>query len=387
MEELREQHRLERIRMLEEATRLEQQEHALEAHPSQGFLSDEYLAATADPTMEKYFPDTKNLKQEEAVALKQLEERKDEFKDALRKTAALSRKLKEVSANYEADLAAVTAKGTEELDELRNIVAAKEREVLVLERQFEESEKEVRRRFLEIDDAEHQLKTLRAKLADEKMKIKERIQKEFEPIIGEERTKNEAMLQQLEALKRDLELAVEYLKHDLLDVETSNAAMEESLRAETDKLVEELKGELELDYQRKESALLEELNASEREAHSKIIEEKRSLEERMMEMKRAREEQMALEQSEFDQKIAELNNECVEILTANIELKKKIRVLNESGCQTCPLLDRNIKKLEKLLVKMQIQDRDLALDGQNKKDMIHKFHVKPKLPPLPGKPI
>lgn len=60
----------------------------------------------------------------------------------------------------------------------------------------------------------------------------------------------------------------------------------------------------------------------------------------------------------------------------------------------CPILDKNLKKLEKAIVKMQIQDRDLALDGQNKRDMIHKLgnpnanpNSKPaKLPMLPNKP-
>jgi hypothetical protein len=390
MKEMREQHRQERAKLLQEALQLEERETILQSGGetgSEGFLSPEYITACQEPWRGNYFPDTKHLKQEEAVALKELDDKKQEFKEALGKTAGLRRKLEEAAAKYEADLAEATAKGGEEIGRLREVVAQKEKEVLMLERQFEESEMEVRRRFHEIDDAETQLKSLRMKLADEKLRIKEKIQQEYQPLITAEKTKSEKLAEQLENLRRELELALEYLRHDLFDIETSNAAMEESLRAETEKLIEDLRAELELEYQRQEAELLDGINTTEKEAYRKMMEEKRNLEDAMAEMKRTKEEQIAREQAEFDERIAELNNECVEIMTANVELKEKIKFQSECECQTCPLLDRNIRKLEKLLVKMQIQDRDLVLDGQNKKDMIHKLHVKPKLPPLPGKPL
>ena len=53
---------------------------------------------------------------------------------------------------------------------------------------------------------------------------------------------------------------------------------------------------------------------------------------------------------------------------------------------TCGLLDKNIRKLEKDLVKLQLQDRGLALDGNNKKEMISRLTGKPKSPPLASHP-
>jgi hypothetical protein len=74
-------------------------------------------------------------------------------------------------------------------------------------------------------------------------------------------------------------------------------------------------------------------------------------------------------------------------LSSNREKKEQLQLLSETGCRTCPLLDENIKKLEKLLVRMQLQARDLMLDGQNKKDTIHKLRGKTKLPLLSGRPL
>ena len=100
------------------------------------------------------------------------------------------------------------------------------------------------------------------------------------------------------------------------------------------------------------------------------------------------------DQEQYNEKIEVLNNECIEILAQNSEKQELIRKLKEKKCDMCPVLEKNLKKLEKALVKMQIQDRDLALDGQNKRDMIHKLgnpntNSNPKaarLPMLPAKP-
>jgi hypothetical protein len=60
---------------------------------------------------------------------------------------------------------------------------------------------------------------------------------------------------------------------------------------------------------------------------------------------------------DIGRKIAELNNERVGILLLSIKKKMQFQSCSGTDCTTCPLLDENIKQLEKLLVKMQLQLR------------------------------
>lgn len=245
-----------------------------------------------------------------------------------------------------------------------------------------------------IEQAEDKLTKLRTKLAEEKSKIKEVIKKEYQPLINQEQRRSEVMVSELEKLRNELELSVEYLKHDLLGIETSNAAMEEDLKSETEKIIKNLQEELRKKYEQMEEEFISKMSQIEIDKANQVNLEIAKLDEEMASLQHEKDEEIQKDQQKYNEQIEVLNNECLEILTQNSEKQELIRQLKEKKCDMCPVLDKNLKKLEKALVKMQIQDRDLALDGQNKRDMIHKLgnpgiNTNPKaakLPMLPAKP-
>ena len=411
MAELRRKHEKEREVLLTEAQKLEQKEKELqqkldeetkkaneiapENNPVQQIVSAPgFIDAQIDKWRESYFVETKNLKHEEAEALKHLDHCKVEFKEAVARTVNLRNQLKESTIKYEEALEKARAKGGEELEELRLIVEEKEKEIFELEKQFDENEQEVRKRIQMIDEAEDKLTKLRTKLAEEKSKIKEVIKKEYQPLINQEQRRSEVMVSELEKLRNELELSVEYLKHDLLGIETSNAAMEEDLKSETEKIIQDLQNELRQKYEKIEEEFISKMTQIEIDKQNQVNDEIAKLEDEVNEIKIEKENFIQKDQEQYKEKIEVLNNECIEILTLNSEKQELIRQLKEKKCDMCPILDKNLKKLEKAIVKMQIQDRDLALDGQNKRDMIHKLgnpnanpNSKPaKLPMLPSKP-
>jgi chromosome segregation ATPase len=381
LRELRERHRQERIALLQQANELERQT------VEKAATEEEAQEPEVDQGWRGYIPATRSLKQEEANALQALQNGRTELRQAVDKTNLLRQQLLGASAKYEEELERVRSGGETELQNLRDIVGGKEKEILSLERQFEENEKEVRKRMKQIESAEQRLTDLRAQLSQEKAKIRDQIQKEYQPLLHQEAEKTEAVMSELEKLKAELGMSIELLKSDLYDVETSNAALDDSLKQETEKMVAQLKTELEQQYADEEMTLVSKLTGIEREEMNSIRKEKAVLDEEERKYHEEKLGKVEEEKKEFEQKLAELNNECAQVLSGNVDKRRHIQAFTTTECKTCPLLDKNIKKLEKLLVKMQIHDRDLLLDGQNKKDMIHKLHTKAKLPPLPARPM
>jgi hypothetical protein len=383
LRELREKHKQERILLLQQANELELQT----VEKAVGEEAAQEPGHDVDTDWRRHVPATLGLKQEEAHAMQALQNGRTELRQAVDRTNFLRQQLLGASAKYEEQLEEVKSSGDSELQSLRSVVDEKEKEILLLERQFEENEKEVREKMKQIEAAEQRLTELRAQLTLEKERIRDQIQKEYQPLLHQEAEKTEAVMSELQKLKAELSMSVELLKSDLYDVETSNAALEDSLKQETQKIVAQLKTELEEQYADEEMTLVSTLTGIEKEEMNKIRKEKAMFDE---EERKYTEEKMAKvreEQKEFEQRLGELNNECAQVLSGNVDKRAQIHTLTTSECKTCPLLDKNIRKLEKLLVKMQIHDRDLMLDGQNKKDMIHKLHTKTKLPPLPSRPI
>jgi hypothetical protein len=376
--ELREKHRQERVALMLEAENLEQTAASLQEH-----------AAQAEPEQwrEAFFEETKNLKQEEAVERQRLDASKAELAKTMNRTAELRLELSKASTKYDAELAALRAQGDGHLENLRKVVNAKEKEVAQLQRTVEEHEQQVREQVRAVDDAENRLRELRRHLAQEKLTIKIALQSEFQPKIKEEREKTKNVRSEMSALRKQLEMSVVLMKTQLFDVETSTAALEATLAKETAVLSEELRHELASKAQAEERQLVIRLKNEEKQEVESLHE---------LEHELAKEEETALARekkkledyiAQREEKVAQLNNECVAVMAANSEKKAELKARIRDGCTTCAVLDKNLRKLEKLLVKMQLQDRELALDGANKRDMIHKLHAKSRLPPLPAQPL
>lgn len=398
---LRQKHEKERENLLLEARKLEEQEAALKLKlaeeekksqeesqktPEQMFQSSTIMDVQIDKWRESYFVETKKLKQEEIEALKQLDSCKVNFKEAVFKTIELKEQLKKSTEEYEEALQKAKSKGSEELEGLRQIVEAKEKEINLLEKQFEANEKEVRKKIILIEEAEDKLNALRTKLDEEKTKIKEVIKNEFQPLISQEQKKSEQKVSELEKLRNELELSVEYMKHDLYGIEASNAALEEELKKETEKMVAELHEELLTKYEKEEADLMEKFEQIEMEKEEEAKNEAIKLEAEVTNFKLEKDAEMESQKKKCNEQISALNDECLNILKKNTEKKQLIQELKERDCDLCPVLDKNMKKLEKIIVKMQIQDRDLMLDSQNKRETISKLGQKTKLPTLPTTP-
>lgn len=91
------------------------------------------------------------------------------------------------------------------------------------------------------------------------------------------------------------------------------------------------------------------------------------------EMERTYEEMLVGVQEEWDEKIKVVNNECMELLDMNSQKKEEVRVCSETECSMCPTLQRAQRKLEKHLIKMQVEERGLMLTDSNEEDVYRKL--------------
>ncbi|OHT10543.1 hypothetical protein TRFO_20135 [Tritrichomonas foetus] len=359
----------------------------LERSPStiiSGFTSSRFLEAQTEKWREAFFVDCKLLKEEEANALKALDNTKIEFKEAVQKTIVLKEKLTSAAAFYATAVEESRGKNEEELKEMKDMLLQKEKEIADLERQFEENEKELHKRTRQIEQAEDKLSTLRNQLANEKTKIQEKLKKEYQPIIKQEQRKAEMMVNEIEKLRNELELAIEFTQNDLFVVEASNTAMAEGLQKETEHMVNSLKEQIAVELRKKEEEHSEKLAAIEAGLLNDINIQSTNfaLEEHNVktEYEKKVEEQRKYQTGE----ISKLNDECMNLITINSEKKEQIVNLGNRQCSVCPVLERSIKKFEKQMIQMQEEVRELTLDDQNKTEMYNTFHrgMRKALPPL-----
>jgi len=353
-----------------------------QARVSSVFNSSIFIEAQMDKWKENFFIDCKNLKQEEAAALKKLESSKHELKDAVVRTITLKKQLEATTSSYEESIAKLRNGSEADLSSLRQEIDRKEKEISDMEIQFQANEREVRKRVRQIELAEDRIQTLKVKLNEEKSKIKTRIKEDYQPLIKQEQRKSELMVSELEKLRNELELSIELMQHDLFGIETSNAAMEEGLKKETEELVSKLRQSLISEQESIDDIMnstLSQIEMGHLDDINKAINDQYQIVE---ELKREQEQNIILVEKEYKEKVSVLNDICIEFLSEINDSKQKVKHLKDLKCEICPLLSKNIKKLEKHLIKIQIQDRDITLDEQNKIDTLHMLKGKSKLPPL-----
>lgn len=347
----------------------------------------EVVPATPDTNLDKkrqeFMAVRKSLKMEEAEGLKQLQDTKNNYMEAMNNTLTLRAQLEEAQKNYEVALQKKRDETSGNIKALNEEVVEKEKCILILEEKFSQNEQEVLRKMRQIEHAEQRISELKLKLEHEKAKIVEAIRLEFAPLIVQEQEKSQQISQQLEKLKSDLELNIEFIQNDLCGVEASNQALEDSLRTETKDIVAKARETFTEKLQEQEETVVSELNNDEldhyEDCQMQIEAARKDAEERIKQM----EEEFEVIQAKYNKVVDDLNEECMEMLTHISDKKQEIKELMEKPCERCPVLEKNIKKLEKALIKLQIEDRNLVLDEKNKNDLYNTFHMKTKLPPLP----
>jgi hypothetical protein len=77
-----------------------------------------------------------------------------------------------------------------------------------------------------------------------------------------------------------------------------------------------------------------------------------------------------------------VNDELVNLIDASAVIASKLAQLESGRCPTCLIFEKQLGKIEKIMVKLQIRESQLSLDAENKKDIIRKLHPRGKLPPL-----
>jgi len=347
---------------------------------SSAFTSSLFLDSQVDKWREDFFVDCKSIKQEEADALKLLEESKLGFQKAVEKTQSLKMRLETATKNYTDSLKIAREKNEDELTELRKELEKKEREISELEHQFDDNESEIRKRVKLIGQAEDKISHLRYVFAQEKEKIKEIIKKEYQPLIQKEKEKSQEIVSDLQKLRHDLELSIEYMQNDLFLVETSNSAMEDGLRKETLGLVLQLKSSLKEQYNNKEDEYRREKSNAEIGELNKLSQmEKQYAKLENDEIEKFKESKENL-QVFYKGLISEINDKCIEIISQNSEIKSKINYFQNKTCEQCPVLSKHMKKLENSIVSLQSELKDVNLDDQNKQELYQTF--KPTSKPL-----
>ncbi|OHT11543.1 hypothetical protein TRFO_18996 [Tritrichomonas foetus] len=337
------------------------------------FQTERFIDAKIDKWREDYLVDCKHLKKEEATTLKSLEKTKIEFGIAVKKTMELKRKIAESTEFYVKASEQINSTNTEEIQELRHTLIEKEKEIAFLEKQYEENERELRRHTRQIEQSEDKIASLRTRLAEEKVKIKVKIKDEYQPQIFQERRRKEVMINEIEKFRNELELQIEYIQHEIYMVETSNAAMEEELRKETEELVQNMKIPIHEELQNTEIQSQDEFDRIELELLSKVNDDQNNF---IIEEKRLREqyeERIFLFQEEQKHNIMVINDYCMVKISENSIKKKKIDELENIKCERCPTFDINIKKLEKRMIDMQETWKSLELNNNHKIETVKRF--------------
>ena len=184
----------------------------------------------------------------------------------------------------------------------------------------------------------------------------------------------------LQKLRHDLELSIEYMQNDLFLVETSNSAMEDGLRKETLGLVLQLKSSLKEQYNNKEDEYRREKSNAEIGELNKLSQmEKQYAKLENDEIEKFKESKENL-QVFYKGLISEINDKCIEIISQNSEIKSKINYFQNKTCEQCPVLSKHMKKLENSIVSLQSELKDVNLDDQNKQELYQTF--KPTSKPL-----
>ncbi|OHT08521.1 hypothetical protein TRFO_22946 [Tritrichomonas foetus] len=348
------------------------------------FTSSRFMAAAADKWKEETFVESKKLKIEESNALKQLDQSKLEFFQAVNRTNELKEKIISTAQYYQSAISKAQECNEEELQKLQEEIKEKEKEIMKLELQFDENESELRQKNRQLNQAEDRVSHLRAKMAAEKMRIKEIIKKEYTAQINETLKNNEQMMNILERFRNELEMQIEFVQHDIYLVENSNQAMAEGIAKETQEMVNFLKDELleklisQEDLEREQSEkIIHEIDENfKKEVQKFKVEEKELLKKYELEKEQAEKSHKA--------RISVVNDICIELISQNNDKKEIVAALLARKCDNCHKFDESIKKIKTVLIKMQEDERKLELERENKEDTMRKFKpnmLKP-LPPL-----
>ncbi|KAK8878128.1 hypothetical protein M9Y10_004892 [Tritrichomonas musculus] len=330
------------------------------------------------------FLDIKVLKEEEATALTELCQTKDEFKSAVDKALILREKLTKTSKFYTDEVEKAKNQNEDELMELRQNIIEKQKEISELEKQYEENEIELNRKSRLVEKAEDKLNDLRNRLSKDKELIKEKIINNYQPLISSQKEKSNSLAKQISELSNELQLEIEMKKQELLLLEASNAAMIDSIRKESEEIINNFKDQLAPQLKEEEDNYNDEL-FKEEELKIREINEKsanfQNDENRIdQENKEKLEEQLNLHKKEIDN----INNECMKISKKISEKRLKVDQLNNSECKECQILQKSLKKIEKQLIAMQEEERDLVLTDKNHNETYKTFHnnLRKTLPPL-----
>ena len=399
--EIKEKHELERQKIIEEINAAKKHEKELQdkykgvseslevmnRNPSSivgEYTSSKFIDEQTDKWRKIFLANCKNLKQEEAIALKELDSSKQEFQEAVHKTLKLRDKLLSTSQIYNEAYEKAKGKSEEELKEYKDAILLKEKEIADLEKEYEDNEKELRKRTRQLEQAEDKLLMLRTKLTDEKNLIREKIENDYKPLIEEEQKKNEIMTNNFNALKQELEMEVEILQNDLGVVKASNQAMAEGLQNETIEMVKKVKNQINIGLKEKENDALKETRESEDKMRDEIDAQLAKFKEEEDILYNEYATKIEEQQAGYKEEISVLNNKCTEMISENCNKKDEVIKLESKQCTICPVLKKSIKSFEKQLIQLQEEAQKLALQDNNNNETYHKVHTlkKKSLPPL-----
>lgn len=332
----------------------------------------------------EFFDDVRSLKNEEAIVLQELFQSKDEFKEAVDKALVLREKLTTASKFYLEEVEKAKGKNEEQLNELKQIVTEKQKELNELEFLYDENEKELNRKAKLVEKAEDKLNDLRNKLSNEKKLIKQKIIDDYQPLISQEKEKSQLMVREITEITEELQNSIEFKKQELELIDASNLAMIEGIRKETAEKVDLFKEKMEEELRESEAVYIDQLIKEEEELLKSINEKFASFKLEEDRISQELKDRLIEQQESHKTQIAQLNDECMKIMTKNCEKKEKIAQISNLECNNCFILQKSIKKIEKQLIAMQEEERDLTLTDKNHNETYKTFHnsLRKTLPPL-----
>jgi hypothetical protein len=254
-----------------------------------------------------------------------------------------------------------------ELSELREELRKKEKDLSELEFLFHENEMEMKVRTEEIERAEQRLAGLRGRLVEGKKKIRRRF-RELSKL--NERAVPEKLNSQEAELRAEMNKQMSFWERDLLNVETSNAAMEEGLRKETEILVAKARKAARAEYERLEHEELTNLMKAEDDGRAAMISIISSYDDAYDKLATDLRERADGEARIFMDGIESLRASCEEERAIQATKRSEMIMIESRSCETCPVMKSKLRVIKKQLVGLQMDDRQIGLLNKNRRELV-----------------
>jgi hypothetical protein len=332
------------------------------------FASAAYVNSMTNEWFEIFINRTKPLHSEMVEVTQMLRHVTEGFTRAVRNTLEFQERIVQAFEKYEYKMPQGKIVNENE-DEIWGIIRAEESEVCELEKLYEADKRQVKRYFHQFEAEEAKLERLHTEFEQEKQRMHDHIKEQYLTFAKQGENEDEEMMSETEGLRDELQLSIEFLRHDIYEIETANAAIEEQFRESTLEMGAQLKRSMLYELKCAENEKAAELAKKERDEQQNVRKLVSAEEMKFENEKRNQMNEFKAISNDFQGQLDQSNNELSSLEHECCRIAGRIHALEAERCPNCLRLGKYLRKLEKNMVLLQERQREVKLDTENKKEM------------------